>query len=96
MEPTVEFRVGTPEETAKAEAEFAGLQPVPLVRMTFYGHLVHNPDQVGTLAPAFTGHELDAHQGIPLPVLEAILPDLLRHLAGLLDGVDVQLEEVAQ
>jgi len=63
MDPKVEIRVGTPEEAAKAEAEFAGLQPVPLLRVTFYGHLVHNPD-------------------------------LLRHLAGLLDGA--QIEEVSR
>lgn len=98
-EPTqhpAEIRMATPEEVKAAEAEFAGLDPIPLVRVTFYGHLVHNPAQVGTLAPAFTGHEFDAHQSIPGPVLELMLPRLLRHLAGLLDGVDVQIEEVAR
>ena len=74
---TAEIRLGTPAEVAAAAAEVEGLKPEPLIRVTFYGHLVHNPDQVGTLCPAVSGHAIDIAPSIPWPAAKAMLPILL-------------------
>lgn len=78
--PPLEFRLGTAEEKAAAEREIAGLDLVPLMRLNFYGHMVKNPDLVGTLTPAVVGFSLDVHRDITPDVAEGILPLVLRQL----------------
>lgn len=92
----VQVRKGTPEEIEAANREVAGLPARPLIRLTFYGHMVHNPDQVGTLTPALAGHTIDITEGIQGPVAQAMLPMLFDHLMKDLFPAETTTEEVAE
>lgn len=82
----VEIRMATADEVKAAKSEAAGVAPEPLFQVTFYGHLVHNPERTGTLAPMIGGHEFASHPGIPRHVAEAMLPELIRALLDVLEA----------
>lgn len=89
----IEVRKGTAEEIEAANREVAGLPARPLIRVTFYGHMVHNPDQVGTLTPAIAGHSVDITKDVQWPVAAAMLPMLFEHLLGQIFPEETPTEE---
>ena len=86
MSCPIEVRIGTPAEVAAATAEVRGLSLEPLIRVTFLGHLVHDPDQPDTLTPAVAAHKFASHPGIPPAVVDAMMPLLLRQLLNVLEA----------
>lgn len=86
MSAPIRVRLGTPDEQADVRRQVDGVPAEPLFRLTFYGHLVPNPEpgMSGTLAPAIASHQFDAHPAVAY-VAEAMLPHLLR---ALLDAIE--------
>lgn len=73
MSGPIETRPGTLAETLDAVRQTEGVEPEALFELTFFGHLVPNPDMAGTLAPAISGHQWAAHEALPKPVANAML-----------------------
>lgn len=89
MNGPIEVRDGTPAEREDVARQIEGVPSEPLFRLTFYGHLVPNPEPgtSGTLAPAISGHKFEYTSSVPGEAADAVLPVLLRHfLARLEDG----------